>query len=77
MGKGRPGGNPELAKYQKTTDRPEPLKSKLSMWIEPSMVSALKESENWRDDVRRAIAQILEEKGKLSDELREYYDLKS
>lgn len=78
MGRGRPGGNPELKKHAYKTERPEPLKSKLAIWIEPSLVEALKEKENWRDLVRKAIAEIIdEEEGKLSEELREFYKLKT
>ncbi|MEB3831807.1 hypothetical protein [Phormidium sp. CCY1219] len=78
MGRGRPGGNPELEKFQfQKGDRPESLKSKLSIWIEPSMVEALKQNDNWRDEVRRAIAQIVKQRGQLSEELREYYGIEN
>jgi hypothetical protein len=75
MAKGRPGGNPELSQYHYTTDRPESLTSKLSIRIEPSVFNALKQQENWQEDVRRAIAKMLHDKTLLSEELRDYYRL--
>lgn len=75
MGSGRPGGNPELSQYHYTTDRPEPLVSKLSIRIEPSVLKALKQQENWQEDVRRAITKILHDKALLSEELKDYYRL--
>lgn len=75
MGSGRPGGNPELSQYHYKTDRPEPIVSKLSIRIEPSVVKALKQQESWPEEVRRAIAKILDDKNLLSEELRNYYRL--
>ncbi len=54
----RPGGNPELAKYQfeqrYTWD--EPCTAKLSMRVPPSMLEELKSLPNWQELVRQAIA---------------------
>lgn len=75
MSKGRPGGNPILREHSFSTDRPEPLLSKLSMRIEPSMLERLKDDEGWQDDVRRAIARVLHSRGELSEDLKKYYGL--
>lgn len=66
MGKGRPGGNPDLEEFQYTTDREEPLTAVLSLRIAPSMLQELKSRENWQELVREAIAQKLEETPKKS-----------
>ena len=55
----RPGGNPELVRYQFTTNREEPLIAKLSLRVTPSMLSAIKEQENWQEFVRKALAEAL------------------
>ena len=61
---GRPGGNPELKKYQFITDRDEPLTAKLSMRVAPSMLEELKKRENWQELVRQAIAAELKKKNR-------------
>jgi hypothetical protein len=58
---GRPGGNPDLEQYQFSTDRAESLTEKLTIRIPPSMMTALKQRENWQELVRNAIAQALQQ----------------
>ena len=48
-----------------TTDRPEPLTAKLSMRVTDSMLTEIKQNENWQEFVRQAIAKALEEKEEL------------
>ncbi|MCT7968973.1 hypothetical protein NG799_21920 [Laspinema sp. D1] len=75
MGRGRPGGNPELKEHSYTTKRPEPLLAKLSMRIESSVMEKLKDDETWQEDVREAIARVLHSRGELSEDLKQYYGL--
>jgi hypothetical protein len=57
----RIGGNPDLEKYQFTTNRDEPLTAKFTLRVTPKMLSELEAIENWREFVREAIAQKLRE----------------
>jgi hypothetical protein len=59
-GSGRPGGNPDLAAHQFTTDRPEPLDALLQVRVAASMKAKLQSRENWQEFVRQAIAIALE-----------------
>jgi hypothetical protein len=53
-------GNPDLEKYQFTTDRDEPLTEKFTLRVTLSMLTELKAVEgNWREFVRDAIAEKL------------------
>ena len=61
MTKGRPGGNPDLVKFQFSTDRPEPCSANLVVRIPPSQHEKLKQLPNWQEKVREAIADLLEE----------------
>ena len=61
---GRPGGNPDLVKYQYTTERDEPLTEKLQLRITKSMLEQLKLLENKNEFVREAIAQRLRRRKK-------------
>ena len=58
---GRPGGNPELAKFRFTTDRDEPLRERLQIRVPASMKQQLLTHENWQEFVRQAIAKALDE----------------
>jgi hypothetical protein len=64
MPSGRPGGNPEIEKYQ--FDRKykwgEPCTEKMTIRMPPSMKAAIKagEIEDWQEVARRAIAAELE-----------------
>lgn len=58
---GRPGGNPDIAKYGFKTNRPEPLRESLQLRVSASMKEKLKNRENWQEFVRNAIEKALEE----------------
>lgn len=58
---GRPGGNPEIAKYGFTTDREEPLTEKIQLRVSMSMKQALDQIDGDRNEfIREAIAKALE-----------------
>ena len=57
----RPGGNPDLVKYQFKTDRSEPCTAKLTLRVPPSQYAELKKLPNWQEKVRGAIAELIEE----------------
>ena len=64
MPKGRPGGNPEIAKYgfQPKYDWDEPCNEKMTLRMPASMKAAIKAGliEDWQEVARRAIAAELE-----------------
>jgi hypothetical protein len=62
MSKGRPGGNPELKKYQFTQkyDWDEPCTTRLVLKVPASMKRGLQEINGWQELVRKAIAAELE-----------------
>ncbi len=64
MPKGRPGGNPDLVKYQfkQKYDWSEPCKEKMTLRLPSSMKAAIKAGliEDWGEVCRRAIAAELE-----------------
>lgn len=65
---GRPGGNPELEKYQfeQKYDWSEPCSAKMTLRLPPSQYAKLKEIDCWQEKVREAIASLLElEQGQL------------
>ncbi len=45
-----------------TTDRKESLTAKLSVRIEPSLLKALKEQENWQELVRKTLKEAVNAK---------------
>jgi hypothetical protein len=58
----RKGGNPDLEKYQFTTDRDESLTAKFTLRVTPKMLTELQAVEgNWREFVRDAIADKLQQ----------------
>jgi hypothetical protein len=57
----RKGGNPDLEKYQFTTDRDESLTAKFTLRVTPKMLSELEAISNWREFVRDAIASKLKQ----------------
>ena len=67
MRKGRPGGNPDLKKYQFKTDREHPLTEQAAFRIDKPTKAALKAGKlpNWQEVCRQAIAKALEEKEDL------------
>lgn len=54
---GRPGGNPDLQRFQFTTDREEPCTALLHLRIQPSLLAELKALDGWQEIAREAIAQ--------------------
>ena len=66
MPKGRPGGNPELEKYQfeQKYDWDEPCSELMTFRVPPSMKAAIKAGKvkGWQEVARQAIAAALEEK---------------
>lgn len=56
----RIGGNPDLKKYQFTTNRDEPLTEKFTLRVTASMLQQLRSLDgNWREFVREAISDKL------------------
>jgi hypothetical protein len=62
-GKGRPGGNPDLVKYQFSTDREESCTAKMTLRLQPSQYAKLKKIDSWQEKVRRAIAVLVKSEG--------------
>ena len=66
MPRGRPGGNPELEKYQfeQKYDWAESCTEKMTIRMPPSMKAAIKAGKvkDWQEVARKAIAAALEEK---------------
>jgi hypothetical protein len=64
MLKGRPGGNPELKKYQfpQKHDWDEPCTERMQIRMPPSMKAAIKAGkiEDWQEVARKAIAERIE-----------------
>jgi hypothetical protein len=64
MPKGRPGGNPELEKYQfqQKYDWDEPCTERMQLRMPPSMKAAIKEGliVDWQEIARLAIAEEIE-----------------
>ena len=54
-----PQGNLNMKEYGFKTDRPESLTAKLLMRGAPSMLTELKQKDNWQELVREAIAEKL------------------
>lgn len=67
---GRPGGNPELEKYQfqQKYDWPEPCDQKMTLRMPASMKAAIKAGliEDWQEVARLAIAAELDKKNPSS-----------
>ncbi len=57
----RPGGNPDLEKYQfqQKYDWDEPCTAKMTLRLPPSQYAKLKEIDNWQEKVRGAIAYLV------------------
>ena len=71
MPKGRPGGNPDLAKYhfQQKYDWDEPCSDRMQLRMPPSMKAAIKAGliDDWQEVARQAIAAELEKAAKEED----------
>lgn len=65
MPKGRPGGNPDIAKYgfEKQLDWNEPCVEKMTLRLPSSMKAAIKAGvvKDWQEVARKAIAAKIEE----------------
>lgn len=57
----RPGGNPDLAAHQFTTDRPEPLTARLQLRVTERMKQQVTAIPNWQELIRDCISEKLEE----------------
>ena len=64
MSKGRPGGNPEIAKFRfkQKYDWGESCTERIAVRLPPTLNAKLKEIENWQEFTRQAIAKAIEEK---------------
>jgi hypothetical protein len=58
---GRPGGNPDLKKFQFSTDNEESNTALLGVRIAPSQLEKLKAIKGWQDILRAKIKEILAE----------------
>ena len=58
---GRPGGNPDLKKYQFTSEREEPCTAKMTLRLPPSDYEKLKTLDNWQEKTRQAIKNLIAE----------------
>jgi len=56
---GRPGGNPDIAKFHFKTDRNEPLRERLQIRVPASMKQQVQQQDDWQEFVRQAIAEKL------------------
>ena len=67
MGRGRPGGNPDLEKYQfkQKHDWDEPCTERMQIRMPASMKAAIKAGliKEWQEVARRALAAELEKVG--------------
>jgi hypothetical protein len=71
-GKGRPGGNPDLVKYQFKTDRKEPCNALLTVKVPASQLEALKLLPNWQEKIRESLSEIVSA-GKAGDNPALFY----
>ena len=62
MGKGRPGGNPDLKKYQfkQKYSWDEPCDRLINLKVPASMKDSLKKINGWQEIVRKTLAAELE-----------------
>jgi hypothetical protein len=54
-------GNPDLEKYQFTTNRDEPLTAKFTLRVTRSMLLKLQAIENWQDKTRDKLLDLVRE----------------
>jgi hypothetical protein len=57
----RTGGNPDLEKYQFTTEREEPLTAKFTLRVTHSMLTELKAISNWQEKTREKLSDLVRE----------------
>jgi hypothetical protein len=60
----RPGGNPELKKHQfeQKYNWDESCSAKMTLRLPPSLYAEIKKLPNWQEEVRKAIANIVDSK---------------
>ncbi len=70
MPKGRPGGNPDIAKYgfKQQYEWDEPCSAKISLRLPPSLSEELKKLPEWQEKVRQAIANMVAENSQEIEE---------
>ena len=56
----RPGGNPDLEKFQFLTDRDEPCTAILNLRVPPSMLAKLKALPNWTEQAREKLKELID-----------------
>ena len=63
MSKGRPGGNPEITKFsfKQKYDWGESCTERIAVRLPPTLAKKLKDTENWQEFTRQAIAKAIEE----------------
>ena len=73
MGKGRPGGNPEISKYsfKQKYDWDEPCSAKMTLRLPPSLYEQIRQIPDWQEEVRQAIAFIVESEKFSTEEEKE------
>ena len=73
MGKGRPGGNPEISKYsfKQKYDWDEPCSAKMTLRLPPSLYEQIRQIPDWQEEVRQAIAFIVESEKSSTEEEKE------
>ncbi|MBE9242878.1 hypothetical protein [Synechocystis salina] len=59
MGRGRPGGNPDLKKHAFKTEREVPCTAQISLRITPEQKEKLYAVSNWREILRHKILEII------------------
>jgi len=61
MGKGRPGGNPDLVQHQFKTDRPEPCTERIQIRLPRSLYERITARPDWPEWARKILAENLED----------------
>ncbi len=66
----RPGGNPEIVKYgfKQKYEWDEPCSAKMTLRLPPSLYEQIKQVPDWQEEVRQAIASIVESENISSQE---------
>ncbi len=69
----RPGGNPDIGKYsfKQKYDWDVPCTAKMSLRLPPSLYEQIKQIPNWQEEVRQAIAMIVESENSSTKEEKE------
>ncbi len=69
----RPGGNPEIVKYsfKQKYEWDEPCSAKMTLRLPPSLYEQIKQIPNWQEEVRQAIAIIVDAENSSTKEEKE------